>query len=120
MRIVVDLPAPLGPSRPTHVPYGRSRSRPSTAVIAPKRLTTPRRRIASSVIVLRGTTRAPQAGGGYPHPGHAGRGRRGLHARASRAGLEAPRLERALGGGEQLARELVRARRQVRDAGLGL
>src|SRR5438270_13699463 len=44
--IVVDLPAPLGPSRPTHAPKGTSRSRPSTAVSAPKRLTTPRRRIA--------------------------------------------------------------------------
>ena len=45
-RIVVDLPAPLGPSRPTHVPSGTSRSRWSTAVSAPKRLTTPRRRMA--------------------------------------------------------------------------
>ena len=44
--IVVDLPAPFGPSSPTHVPSGTSRSRPSTAVISPKRLTTPRRRIA--------------------------------------------------------------------------
>ena len=35
IRIVVDLPAPLGPSRPTHVPSGTSRSRPSTAVIGP-------------------------------------------------------------------------------------
>ena len=32
-RIVVDLPAPFGPSRPTQVPSGTSRSRPSTAVI---------------------------------------------------------------------------------------
>src|SRR3954464_8176521 len=49
MRIVVDLPAPLGPSSPTHVPTGTSRSRPLTAVIWPKRLTTPRRRMASSL-----------------------------------------------------------------------
>jgi hypothetical protein len=35
MRIVVDLPAPLGPSRPTHVPVGTSRSSPATAVISP-------------------------------------------------------------------------------------
>ena len=33
--IVVDLPAPLGPSRPTHVPAGTSRSRPSTATMSP-------------------------------------------------------------------------------------
>src|SRR4051812_47349240 len=49
IRIVVLLPAPLGPSRPTHVPTGTSRSRPSTAVIGPKRLTTPRRRMARSL-----------------------------------------------------------------------
>src|SRR5436305_7086778 len=46
--IVVDLPAPLGPSRPTQRPLGTSRSSPSTAVSAPKRLTTPRRVIALS------------------------------------------------------------------------
>src|SRR3954468_21702891 len=49
IRIVVLLPAPLGPSSPTHVPTGTSRSRPSTAVIGPKRLTTPRRRMARSL-----------------------------------------------------------------------
>src|SRR3954449_1433206 len=55
--IVVDLPAPLGPSRPTHLPNGTSRSSPSTAVIAerpvptPKRLTTLRRRIAESMAI---------------------------------------------------------------------
>ena len=32
-RIVVDLPAPLGPSRPRQMPSGTSRSRPSTAAI---------------------------------------------------------------------------------------
>ena len=44
--MVVDLPAPFGPSSPMHVPNGTSRSRPSTAVSAPKRLTTPRSLIA--------------------------------------------------------------------------
>jgi hypothetical protein len=34
-RIVVDFPAPLGPSKPTQVPSGTSRSSPSTAVMAP-------------------------------------------------------------------------------------
>src|SRR5207237_7531277 len=34
-RIVVDLPAPLGPSRPTQVPTGTSRPSRSTAVIGP-------------------------------------------------------------------------------------
>ena len=46
MRIVVDLPAPFGPSRPRQVPSGTSRSSPSTAVISPKRLTTPLSSIA--------------------------------------------------------------------------
>ena len=55
-RIVVDLPAPLGPSRPTHVPSGTSRSRWSTAVSSPKRLTTPRR--------LRAGTPPRMSGGG--------------------------------------------------------
>src|ERR1044072_9493635 len=44
--IVVDLPAPLGPSSPTQVPSGTSRSKPSTARMSPKRFTTDRRRIA--------------------------------------------------------------------------
>src|SRR3954452_9504337 len=48
--IVVDFPAPLGPSSPTHVPKGTSRSRPSTAVREPNRLTTPRRRMALSML----------------------------------------------------------------------
>src|SRR5690348_14538175 len=66
MRIVVDLPAPLGPSRPTQVPAGRSRSRPSTAVIGPKRLTTPRSRMARSLTSRHGASRAPaEAGGGH-------------------------------------------------------
>ena len=45
--IVVDLPAPFGPSSPTHVPYGTSRSRPSTAVSGPNRFTRPRMLIAN-------------------------------------------------------------------------
>src|SRR4051812_31066763 len=40
--IVVDLPAPFGPSSPTHLPNGTSRSSPSTAVIGPNLLTKPR------------------------------------------------------------------------------
>src|SRR6185503_17514927 len=44
--MVVDLPAPLGPSRPRQMPLGTSRSSPSTAVISPNRLTTPLSSIA--------------------------------------------------------------------------
>src|SRR3954452_20340470 len=47
-RMVVDLPAPLGPSSPTHVPSGTSRFSWLTAVRSPKRLTTSRRRSAST------------------------------------------------------------------------
>ena len=55
IRIVVDLPAPLGPSSPKQTPGGTTRSRPSTAVIWPKRLTTPRSSIdaLSSCTTLR-------------------------------------------------------------------
>src|SRR5690606_30606145 len=45
-RMVVDLPAPLGPSSPSTTPWGTSRSRPLTAVMSPKRFTTPRSEIA--------------------------------------------------------------------------
>ena len=48
--IVVDLPAPLGPSRPTQDPTGRVRSRPPTAVSSPNRFTKPRIRIASLLL----------------------------------------------------------------------
>jgi hypothetical protein len=40
--IVVLLPAPFGPSRPTHEPSGTSRSMPSTARTAPNALATSR------------------------------------------------------------------------------
>src|SRR3954469_17698602 len=50
MRIVVDLPAPFGPSRPRQMPAGTSRSRPSTAVIGPKRFTTPCNSIAGTTL----------------------------------------------------------------------
>jgi hypothetical protein len=49
--IVVDFPAPFGPSSPTHVPKGTSRSSESTAVMSPKRLTKPRRRMAAACSV---------------------------------------------------------------------
>src|SRR3954451_22961833 len=62
--IVVDLPAPLGPSRPTHVPSGTSRSRWSTAVSGPKRLTTPRMRSAGTPASLGGGVERAARGGG--------------------------------------------------------
>src|SRR5437870_5683365 len=59
---VVDLPAPLGPRRPTSCPVGISRSRPHTASTSPKRLESLRRRI----------TRRPRrrAGDGSRLPDH--------------------------------------------------
>src|SRR6185312_6647462 len=74
MRIVVDLPAPLGPKSPKHTPTGTSRSSPSTAVIGPKRLTTPRSDIAGGAPIAlssllgppllgRAPTLVPAAGG---------------------------------------------------------
>src|SRR5882757_9824309 len=55
IRIVVDLPAPLGPSSPRQIPSGTSRSSPSTAVIAPKRFTTPFSSIAATAAEGRGS-----------------------------------------------------------------
>jgi len=45
--MVVDLPAPFGPSRATVWPRGTVRPTPSTARTAPKLLLTPRSEIAS-------------------------------------------------------------------------
>jgi hypothetical protein len=42
MRIVVDLPAPLGPRIPNDSPWRTSRSMPSTAVKSPYTLVRPR------------------------------------------------------------------------------
>ena len=99
-RIVVDLPAPLGPSRPTQVPSGTSRSRWSTAVRSPKRLTTPLRRSAS------GTPR--RVSRGYTQFGTGSRPNQGLEQRhvvdqrlrvpldADREAVALDRLDRAV------------------------
>ena len=42
MRIVLVLPAPLGPRKPKLSPAATSKSMPSTAVNTPKRLVRPR------------------------------------------------------------------------------
>src|SRR5215471_9697608 len=47
-RIVVDLPAPLGPRKPCTSPAATSRSSPSSARVAPKVLTRPLTSIAST------------------------------------------------------------------------
>jgi hypothetical protein len=48
MRMVVDLPEPFGPRKPYTLARGTLRSTWSTATSAPKRLVSPRARIASS------------------------------------------------------------------------
>src|SRR5207244_3791776 len=45
----VVLPAPLGPSTPTTLPVGTSRSTPFSATVSPKRLTRPFAWIASDI-----------------------------------------------------------------------
>ncbi len=78
--IVVDLPAPLGPSRPTHIPNGTSRSRPSTAVIGPNRLTNPRSLIADSTVLTFARARTLLVSSGAPAPsGRRLQGRKTLH-----------------------------------------
>jgi hypothetical protein len=44
---VVVLPAPFGPSRPRTLPSATVRSTPASAVVAPKRFTSPSTTIAS-------------------------------------------------------------------------
>ena len=62
MRIVVDLPDPLGPRKPVTVPGRTSKDRSSTATTLPNRLDSPRASITRSALhgaVLHGV-------GGYP------------------------------------------------------
>jgi hypothetical protein len=53
MRIVVDLPQPLGPRKPNTSPRRTSRSMPSTAVKSPKRLTNCCTTMAASALMAR-------------------------------------------------------------------
>jgi hypothetical protein len=48
MRTSVVLPAPFGPSRPNTIPAGTCSPAPSSATVAPKRLTTPSTRTAGT------------------------------------------------------------------------
>src|SRR5262245_32535913 len=50
MEMVVDLPAPLGPRKAKNAPRSTSRSSPSSAVNAPKRLVSPLARTAGAAI----------------------------------------------------------------------
>ena len=52
IRIVVDLPAPLGPSNPKDSPLATSKSMPSTAVKSPKTLVKPRTEMSGLDILL--------------------------------------------------------------------
>ena len=52
MRTTVVFPAPLGPSRPSTVPAGTSKSTPSTARTSPKRFTRPSTRMAGGLSVV--------------------------------------------------------------------
>ena len=59
IRIVEDLPAPLGPRKPNASPRRTSTSIPSTAVNSPNRLVSPRARISTSAAA--GPAAAPAA-----------------------------------------------------------
>ena len=137
-RIVVDLPAPLGPSRPRQMPSGTSRSRPSTAVIGPNLLTTPRSSIAAIDLMLsghvrracgsrpwktgrrarramdQGPARGDDAGGGTPRGARAPRPLSGLDDRrpARRRLRRRPHLRRAGRARRPRARDAERARRR--------
>src|SRR6185312_5867672 len=106
-RIVVDLPAPLGPSRPRQMPSGTSRSSPSTAVIVPKRLTTPR----SSIAAMRRFSMIGGAGGELALQLS---GALGIEeAERDRGG------DRAQGGDGEQARVVGQAPRRLREEHLG-
>ena len=51
MRMVEDLPAPLGPRKPNASPGRTSTSMPSTAVKSPNRFTSPRAWMSGGVLV---------------------------------------------------------------------
>ena len=116
-RIVVDLPAPLGPSRPRQMPSGTSRSSPSTAVIGPKRLTTPRELDRRHLLML--LTRSPCRGRLPPMLDE--RWIRALHVEAmrERGPARRARAARPLPGldDRRPARRRLRRRPQLRRAG---
>ena len=60
MRMVVDLPAPLGPRKPVTRPGSTAKSMPLTAVLEPNVLVSPRARMPSAgpcVVVMRPRSR---------------------------------------------------------------
>ena len=59
MRIVEDLPAPLGPRKPNASPRCTSTSIPSTAVKSPKRFTSPVALIIGAWLVGSSVTARP-------------------------------------------------------------
>ena len=86
MRIVVVLPAPLGPRNPNTSPRCTSKSTPSTATYPPKRLVRPRAEISGRVAVGRRGAASPAAVGGLDRDvGRVGTG--GHHHRNLPAGL---------------------------------
>src|SRR3954452_19198177 len=100
-RMVVDLPAPLGPSRPTQVPSATSRSSRSTAVSAPKRLTTPVRRSAGGTPLRVSRGDAQFGTGSRPNQGleerHVRAERLGVPLDADHEAVALDRLDRAVG-----------------------
>src|SRR6266852_5588463 len=61
IRMVVVLPAPLGPMKPYRAPRGIARSRPVTALVVPKVLFTLLRRMASFIAVESTAPDVPEA-----------------------------------------------------------
>src|SRR5262245_37145969 len=78
MRMVVVLPEPLGPSMPKISPASIEKLMPSTAVSAPKRLTSPSTAMTGGMALLRGAD--PRFGGQPGLERAAGRVDRDLHA----------------------------------------
>src|SRR5699024_6299955 len=84
IRIVVDLPAPLGPRNPVTIPGSTAKVRSSTASVGPYRLVNP------STLIMGTMMHDPAAGKQQDGPGKSRTTDRGrARARQSRAGEEA-------------------------------
>src|SRR5262245_6805243 len=88
MRIAVDFPAPLLPSRPKTSPSSTPKPRPSTAVKGPKRLTRLSTSITRAIVPPASAPhRAVEVGAGLPQLG-GGAGARQARLEEARLGVQ--------------------------------
>src|SRR5258706_473463 len=104
MRIVVVLPAPLGPRKPKTSPRPTLKSKPSAATRSPNSLVSPRASMSAPGGSARRGADEPGRGGGREGGGVGGGGRVGLAARpvapGGPDGVDHVRRTRAAGAGD--------------------